>query len=94
MNLEKEGIFDIICIKDYHNTVTNWKIASGTKCKLEIIHRQEVRYDGNNFYYDIVYDYKEIIGYYINSIYDIDIMKKHFISLAEWREQQIDSILN
>lgn len=56
-----------------------------------VVEREDVRFDGQKFYFELSsFDNK----CHYATIYDIDLLNEHFQSAGDYREEQINSILN
>ena len=63
----------------------------GKKFLIIVIEREDRRFDGQKFYYELAtFDN----SFHYATIYDIDLLNEHFMSLGEYRDGQINEILN
>lgn len=84
--------FKIMCTKDCPFDA-NHACFANEFYMLEIVEREEIRWDGQKYYYDI-YSLNDGKGYrHFGTIYDETILNDYFISLGDFREERINEIL-
>ena len=77
-----------ICIKDWdykrHDILRGERLISGEICYMKLEHENN---NGYTLYKQIDYYFYPVDGF-------MEINKNHFITIAEWRDKQINEILN
>ena len=83
--------FKVMCIKDFPFDAYN-ACFSKEFYMLKVVEREEVRWDGEKYYYDI-FRLNDGHGYrHLGVFYDETMLNDYFISLGDFREERIEEI--